>query len=137
MNGNLKAYRVVTWIGILVNLSFALQAFFYPRPLIQMLGGGRVDLFTGPWLGNVGLLLLLTAVFYYPTARDPRAHPLYSWLAAGSRVAAAVYWVLYLLTAGSGLPRGFWAIPLSDGVMGVLLLFFLRRGLGGGPARAQ
>ena len=131
MNGYLKAYRVITWIGILTNATFAASAFFYPGFLIKMLGGGRADLFEDPWLGNVGLLLLLTAAFYFPTAQDPTRDPLYSRLAAWSRVLAAAYWVVYLLTKGADLPGGFWQIPLSDGLMGIVLVILLRLGLPG------
>lgn len=133
MNRYLQGYRLLTGIGILENLIFAASAFFYPRFLIENVGGGRADLFDDPWLGNVGLLLVLTAAFYLPTAIDPGRHRLFSWIAAWSRVAAAVYWMVYLATAGGGLPSGFGTIPLSDGVLGVLLLVLLRLGL---PKRA-
>lgn len=135
MNHYLKGYRVLTGIGILVNLTFAASAFFFPSFLIQNVGGGRADLFDDPWLGNVGLLLFLTAAFYLPTAIDPARHRLYSWLSAWSRVAAALYWVIYLATAGADLPGGFLQIPLSDGVLGVVLLVLLRLGLPAAEAR--
>jgi hypothetical protein len=134
MNGYLKGYRIVTWIGILTNLTFAASAFFYPDFLIKMVGGGQADLFEDPWLGNVGLLLLLTAAFYLPTAQAPDRYPLYSRLAAWSRVAAAAYWIVYLLTKGADLPGAFWQIPLSDGLMGIVLVVLLRLGL---PAEAR
>jgi hypothetical protein len=131
VNGYLKGYRLIVWIGILVNLTFAMSAFFFPQFLVDMVGEGRADLFEDPWLFNVGLLLLLNAAFYLPAARDPLRDTLYSWLTAWSRVAAAAAWIVYLLARGAGLPGSFWNIPLSDGVMGVLLVVLLRLGLGG------
>jgi hypothetical protein len=131
VNGSLKAYRVLTWIGILTNVIFALSAFFYPDFLIQRLGGGQADLFEDPWFGNVGLLLLLTAAFYLPVAQDPARYPLFSWIAAWTRVAAAAYWIVYLMTRGADLPAGFRTIWVSDGVIGVLCLLLLRKGLAG------
>ena len=135
MNHYLKAYRVLTGIGILVNLTFAASAFFFPSFLIENVGGGRADQFDDPWLGNVGLLLFLTAAFYLPTAIDPVRHRLYSWLSAWSRVAAAVYWIAYLATAGADLPGSFRNIPVSDGVLGIALLVLLRLGLPAAEAR--
>jgi len=129
VNGYLKGYRLVVWVGILINLTFALSAFFYPEFLIQQVGSGRTDLFDDPWLFNTGLLLLLNAAFYLPAARDPLRDTLYSWLTAWSRVIAAAAWIVYLLTTSMDLPRSFWNIPLSDGVMGVVLLVLLRLGL--------
>lgn len=129
MNIYLKVYRLLTGIGILTNLTFALSAFFYPAFLIQQVGSGQADLFEDPWLGNVGLLLLLTAVFYLPTAIDPSRYPLYTWLSAWSRVGAAVYWILYLTLGRTDLPASFWTIPLSDGALGVILVLLLRAGL--------
>lgn len=134
MNHLLQGYRLLTGIGILTNLTFAASAFFFPSFLIENVGGGRTELFDDPWLGNVGLLLLLTAAFYLPTAIDPLRHRLYSWISAWSRVAAAAYWIVYLVAAGSGLPSGFWTIPLSDGILGAVLLVLLRLGL---PARGE
>ncbi len=136
MNGSLKAYRVLTWIGILTNLVFAFSAFFYPDFLIQRLGGGQADLFEDPWFGNVGLLLLLTAAFYVPVAQAPARAPLFSWIAAWTRVAAAVYWIIYLATRGADLPAGFRTIWVSDGVIGVLCLILLWKGLPRGAARS-
>lgn len=131
MNGYLKGFRLVAWIGILVNLTFALSAFFFPQFLVDMVGEGRADLFEDPWFFNVGLLLLLNALFYLPATREPLRDTLYSWLTAWSRVVAAAAWIVYLLTRGDGLPGSFWNIPVSDGVMGVVLLVLLRLGVGG------
>jgi hypothetical protein len=137
VNKYLQGYRLLTGIGILTNLTFAASAFFFPSFLIENVGDGRADLFEDPWLGNVGLLLVLTAVFYLPTAIDPRRHRLYSWISAWSRVAAAAYWVVYLLTAGGDLPGGFRTIPMSDGVLGIVLLVLLRLGLPDGAGESS
>ena len=129
MNGYLKGYRLFAWIGILENLSFAASAFCYPALLIQQVAGGRAEMIQGPWLFNTAMLLLLGAAFYLPAAQDPTRDPLYSRLTGWARVFASVSWIVYLLTAGAGLPSGFWTFPLADGLLGIMLLALLRLGL--------
>jgi hypothetical protein len=133
MNGYLKAFRLITFAGILTNITFFLSSVFYPALLNNVSTGGTVDYGGDPWLFNTGMLLLLNAAFYFPAARDPLRDRLYSWLTAWSRVFASVSWIVYMLTIGSSLPSGFWVFPLSDGTMGVLLVFLLSRGLRNEP----
>ncbi|HEY7216503.1 MAG TPA: hypothetical protein VIC28_17910 [Thermoanaerobaculia bacterium] len=129
MNGYLKAFRVITFIGILTNLTFLLSSVFYPALLNNATTGGTVDYGGDPWLFNTGMLLLLNAAFYFPAARDPLRDRLYTWLTAWSRVFAAASWIVYLVTIGASLPSGFWTFPLSDGTMGVLSVILVRLGL--------
>src|SRR5262245_6915018 len=129
MNGYLKAFRLITFIGILTNLTFFSSSVFFPSLLNNVSSGGTVDYGGDPWLFNTGMLLLLNAAFYFPAARDPLRDRLYTWLTAWSRVFASASWIVYRLTIGSSLPSGFWIFPLSDGTMGVVLVFLLSRGL--------
>jgi hypothetical protein len=129
MNGYLKAFRLITWIGILTNVTFFLSSVFFPAFLSKVTTGGTVDYAGDPWLFNTGMLLILNAAFYLPAAQDPLRDRLYSWLTAWSRVFAAVSWIVYLATIGTDLPSGFRTFPLSDGTMGIVLLILLRLGL--------
>jgi hypothetical protein len=135
MNGYLKAYRVIVWIGILTNLTFFSSTVFFPAFISKTTTEGTVDYSGDPWLFNTGMLLLLNAAFYLPAAVNPLRDRLYSWLTAWSRVFAAVSWVVYLATTGTNLPSGFRTFPLSDGTMGIVLLILLRFGFRGEDRR--
>jgi len=129
VNIYLKVYRLLTGIGILINLTFAFSAFFYNDLLINQVGSGDASLFDVIWLGNTGMFIFLMAWFFLPTVIDPRRYPLYSWLTAWSRVFSAFYWILFLTLRMPDLPSSFWTIPLADGVIGVVTVFCLFRGL--------
>lgn len=133
MNIYLKLFRLIVWIGILVNLTFASSSFFFPSFVVGVAGGATPNL-RDPWLFNTGMLLLLNAMFYLPVAMNPLRDRLYSWLTAWGRVVASVTWIVFLATAGGFLPSGYRTFPLSDGTMGVVLLLLLRRGLRDAPA---
>ncbi len=129
MNSCLKWFRKVTWLGVLVNLSLGFFSLFYPKVLINTLGGGRSDLFEGPWLGNTGLFSIVIAIFYIPAARDPVRYSLYARLSVFSRLFAGCYWVLYLWLVAIDLPGSFRMIPLTDLTLGIVLGLLLRHGL--------
>lgn len=128
MNGYLKAYRIIVWIGILTNLTFFASSVFFPAFISKTATDGTVDYSGDPWLFNTGMLLLLNAAFYLPAAVNPLRDRLYTWLTAWSRVFASVSWVVYLATIGANLPSGYRTFPLSDGTMGIVLLILLRLG---------
>lgn len=129
MNRWLQIYRLLTGIGILVNLTFAFSAFFYHPLLIHQVGSGHAELFDDIWLGNTGMFIFLMAWFYLPTVIDPRRDTLYSWISAWSRVFSAFYWVLFLTLRLPDLPRSFWTIPVSDATIGVITALALYLGL--------
>jgi len=133
VNVYLKVYRLLTGIGILINLTFAFSAFFYNDLLIHQVGSGHAELFDVIWLGNTGMFIFLMAWFYLPTVIDPLRDTLYSWLTAWSRVFSAFYWVLFLTLRMTDLPASFWTIPIADASIGVITAFCLYRGL---PRRA-
>ena len=134
MNGYLKAYGIIVWIGILTNLTFFSSSVFFPSFVVGTVGGSPADE-KDPWLFNTGMLLLLNAAFYLPAAVNPLRDRLYTWLTAWSRVIASVSWILYLATIGANLPSGYRTFPLSDGTMGIVLLILLRLGFRGEERR--
>jgi len=66
-NAALKGFEWVMWLGIAVNLGFALPALFAPSWL-----GGRLHVtiisYTYVWLANAGMLLVQACLFYVPVA---------------------------------------------------------------------
>ena len=61
-NAPLRWYRRLTWLGILINLTFAIPAMFSPDTLITMLGDTTAQ-FAYVWLANAGMLLLQASMF--------------------------------------------------------------------------
>ena len=125
MNKYLKWFRLIVWIGILVNLSVAIPAILAPQLLNITFGLGPEV--SDVWLRNVGMLLLSISMFYAGAAADPLRFPAYSWLVALSRLIAAVFW-LYMMrvTSYPALMRQF---LLADLAFGVVLSLLLQLGL--------
>jgi mono/diheme cytochrome c family protein len=121
MNKFLKWFRLIVWIGILVNLSVAIPAILAPQLLNISFGLGPEV--SDVWLRNVGMLLLSISMFYAGAAADPLRFPAYSWLVAISRLIAAVFW-LYMMrvTSYPALMRQFLFADLAFGVVLSLLL---------------
>jgi RoxA-like, cytochrome c-like len=130
-----KWFGRIVWIGILVNLCFAIPAIFAPDMLLAGLDlPPQVSML---WLQNVGMLLVTLCVFYLPAAVAPSRHPTYTKLVVLSRLIASAFW-FYLLRQPSPPPvvrTALW----TDLSLGVLLLVLLnpalaapdRVGLGG------
>src|SRR4029078_5411412 len=87
MNKYLKWFRLIVWIGILVNLSVAIPAILAPQLLNITFGLGPEV--SDVWLRNVGMLLLSISMFYAGAAADPLRFPAYSWLVTLSRLIPA------------------------------------------------
>jgi len=125
-NGALSAFRLLVWLGILVNLAFALPALFAPHWVADLLGTTTLD-FTYLWLGNAGLLLIQLSLFMLPAAEDPEHYHVYAWWTVFGRLAGAVFWLWqdaqWSLT---GPARWFW---LLAAILAVLQGVALQRGL--------
>ena len=135
MNKYLRWFSIVTWLGILAMLWFAVPALFVPEYVINTLGLDP-DRST-VWLRNVGMLLLLLAIFNATAARAPHQHPVFAWLIVVNRMIAAVFWLQITLVDAlnaTSQPQAF--IPLFVGdlafgtVMASLLYIGLRREAG-------
>jgi hypothetical protein len=125
MNKFLKWFRIVVWIGILINLTLAIPAILAPQLLNITLGLGPEV--SDVWLRNVGMLLLSISVFYAGAAANPLRFPAYSWLVAISRLIAAVFW-LYMMRV-SAYPALMRQFLIADLVFGVVLSLLLQLGL--------
>src|SRR3954447_23455303 len=84
----------VVWLGILVNLSFAIPALFFPAVFSSWLGLGPV--LPDIWLRNTGMLLALLCPFYALAARDPFYTPVFAWFTNWARFLAALFWLVLL-----------------------------------------
>ena len=64
MNAYLKWFSIVTWIGVPINLYFAVPALFVPEYLIDTLDLNKG--FDTIWLRNAGLLIFIITWGMYP-----------------------------------------------------------------------
>jgi len=111
----------LVWIGILLNLCFAIPAMFAPDMLLASL-----DLPPEPstlWLQNTGMLLLSLCVFYAPSAIAPAHHPTHTKLVVVSRLLASVFWFALLRQAGA--PEVIRPFLLTDLTLGLVLAILL------------
>ena len=90
MNKHLKAFTILAWIGVAVNLAFAVPAFFAPDFLIDRLGIDEG--FETVWLRNAGLLIFLVTFYTIAVALAPARYPAVSWIVAWGRFLAGLYW---------------------------------------------
>ena len=100
-----KWFSRLLWLGILVNLFFAMGALFFPRVLSSSLELG--PLVPTVWMRNAGMLLVVLSGFYALVARDPFA-------SLSLRAAASA--VLCQVSAASSSPgQGKGISPVSNG----------------------
>ncbi|MEF9341760.1 hypothetical protein V4889_11280 [Ralstonia solanacearum species complex bacterium KE101] len=110
-------YQRFIWIGIAINLVFAIPALFWPDFLNATFGLPTQA--TYPWLQNTGMLLVGISLFYAPAGIHALKYPVYAWLCVLSRLIAVVFWI-YLINT-SGYPEAFRPLMYSDGAMFLIL----------------
>jgi len=127
LNGWLRWFRALTWVGIVVNLAgFVLPALFTPDILETTLGPGMVEL-SYVWVAAAGMLLLFATLFYIPAAKDPLRYHVYAWLAVLGRGIAATFWIWTDLRWHlPGMIETFW---ITDGAFCVIFLVLLLKGM--------
>lgn len=116
-------HAAVVWIGILLNLGFALPLIFCPDWIL-----GLFDIRADQriWPRFAGLLLLILSVFYIPGAVDVDRYRIPAWLAVfPSRSLGVIFFSLAVLVYDQ--PVGFLSGVLLDGVIGVASLWCLIR----------
>ena len=126
MNKYLKWFCPIVWVGILVNLGFAIPAIFFPGWLLSLVG--LPSSYQSVWLQDAGLLLFFLSILYFPAGLDPLRYKLNAMMMVAARLAFAIFWIWPVLFANA--PRAyliFGAIDLSFGLaQGILLLLLLR-----------
>jgi hypothetical protein len=121
-----KWFGRVVWLGILVNLSFAIPALVTPQAFAATLGIG-VTPEASAWLRNAGMLLVVLSVFHATAAGDPLgAVPVARRVVVG-RLLAAVFWLW--LVWGLGMPGVLWGFFATDLALGLVCAFLLFRAL--------
>jgi hypothetical protein len=115
----------VVWIGILLNLCFAIPAMFAPDILLASLGLPPQTSML--WLQNVGMLLVALCIFYIPSAVAPARYAAHTKLVVLSRLIASGFWFILLRqSAPLGVVR---PILFTDLTLTVLLALLLNPAL--------
>jgi len=120
-----KWFGRIVWIGIVLNLCFALPALLAPDMLLA--GLDLPPETSHLWLQNVGTLLLTLCVFYTPSALAPGRYPTHTKLVVLSRWIASVFWIILLRQSVS--VQVVRPLLFTDLTLGVLLLLLLNRAL--------
>ncbi len=113
----------IVWLGILLNLLFALPLVFHPAWLLELFA-----LPPGPsiWPRFAGLLLIILSAFYVPATLDIERYRLVAWLhVLPSRTFGAVFFTLAVFLFGQ--PYAFLIAVLLDGGIAALSLLCLIR----------
>ena len=125
MSKGAKWFGRIVWIGILLNLCFAIPAMFAPDMFLA--GLDQPPETSLLWLQNVGVLLLALCIFYTPSAVAPGRYPTHTKLVVLSRWISAVFWfVLWRQSAPAGVVR---PLLFTDLTLGILLLLLLNPAL--------
>jgi hypothetical protein len=119
----------IVWVGILVNLSFAIPALFFPEVLSSWLGLGA--LVPAIWMRNAGLLLLLLNGFYVLVARTPLEVPAFSRMTAAARIVAALFWFWQVVILGA--PCVLLGFLFTDLTLGIVQGVLFERALAAWP----
>jgi hypothetical protein len=125
MNKSISYYQRMIWVGIAINLGFAVPALVAPQFLTSMLGL-PLQAFD-PWLANAGMLLFGVSLFYAPSGINATRFVIHSWLCVVSRLIAVVFWI-YLLKQNYH-PDAFKPMLYMDGAMFLILGTLLYLGL--------
>lgn len=135
MNVYLKVFSTLVWVGILVNATFWVPALFAPQVINNVFDFDPN--FFPVWLRNVGMLLLLVAIFNGAAALDPQRYRLFAWLVVVARLIAASFfleiWLVDFYTS-SDRPEVFKWFFITDASFGVAKGISLYLGLRQGNA---
>lgn len=116
-------HAIVVWIGIALNLVFAIPLLLVPDQLMAALGFPPIP---GLWPRFAGLLLVILSVFYLPATIDFRRYELFAWIAVfPSRSFGAVFFAIAVFFFEQ--PYGFLIGTAIDGTIAILSLVCLMR----------
>jgi Animal haem peroxidase len=119
-----KWFGRAVWLGILVNLSFAVPALFVPGAFAATLGPGALGTETAVWLRNTGMLLVVLSAFHAAVARDPLGAVAFARRAVFGRLLAAAFWAWLACSSDAlGVLWWFFAADLALGLVCGFLLF--------------
>jgi hypothetical protein len=125
---SLKIFRATMLLGFVVNILFAVPAFFAPRFLEMLVNVGTTD--TTVWLRNVGILLMIISTMYIAVFQDTYRYIFIAYLAIAGRFAAGCFFLVLVLFVD--YPSGFTVLAANDlvlsSVQAILLYKVLRLG---------
>ena len=111
-------FRLVVWLGILANLSFAVPSLFAPEWIL-----GQMQ-FDPPrpliWFQDAGGLLFLLTLMFIPAAIDPFRYKFNAAVLVIGRLAFGVFWFWQVLF--NGYPGPYYTLAYTDSGLGVVLL---------------
>ncbi|NWA10809.1 hypothetical protein [Pseudomonas gingeri] len=128
MDSYIRWFQRFIWIGIVMNMVFALPALFAPALLTSVVGLPPV--LSAPWLENAGMLLVGISVFYMPSGFNARRFPIHSWLCVLTRLIAVAFWI-YLIDTSNQASVFF---PMLMGDLSMFLILGILLYLGSPPA---
>ncbi|NWD09649.1 hypothetical protein [Pseudomonas gingeri] len=128
MDNYIRWFQRFIWIGIVMNMVFALPALFAPALLTSVVGLPPV--LSDPWLENAGMLLVGISVFYMPSGFNARRFPVHSWLCVLTRLIAVAFWI-YLIDTSNQASVFF---PMLMGDLSMFLILGILLYLGSPPA---
>ena len=91
MNGYARAFRLVTWTGILTNFALGLTGVFAPDWLLRTMGFDVA--YPNLWPRFAAWLLILLSLFYIPGANDMNRYRANAVLAVTCRFAGVAFFV--------------------------------------------
>lgn len=116
-------HTVLVWLGVILNLLFAIPLIFYP---FWITGLFDIPLQQSVWARFSGLLLAILSVFYIPATIDLARYRVFAWLAVfPSRTGGVVFFFTAVVIFGQ--PLGLIIGTLLDGSIGLATLICLIR----------
>jgi hypothetical protein len=89
MNTYLRWFSRAVWLGILLNLFWALPAIIVPHRVLAYLN--LEPTLTPIWVSFAAWLVMLLTLFYLLAALDPQRYRANAWLAVLARIAVAIF----------------------------------------------
>ncbi len=109
-------FKRVVWLGILVNLIFALSLLLIPDQLLTFLKLG--SMMVTVWSFNYSVLLILLSCFYIPAANDPYRYWVNAWLLVAARLIPATTFFIGVFVGY--MPKGFVTLGIGDFTIGII-----------------
>jgi hypothetical protein len=122
VNGYLRWFRWLTWVGVVANLGFIIPSIFVPDLLEATLGPGSTAV-SYVWLALAGVVLATATMFYLPAAANPLRYRLFAWLSVVGRALAAIFWLLQNPRWHLAGVQNFWMLDGSFAVIFLVLLW--------------
>ena len=124
----IRWFQRFIWLGIVMNMVFAIPALFAPALLTSMLG--MPPQLSDPWLENAGMLLVGISLFYMPSGFNAPRYVVHSWLCVLSRLVAVAFWIYLINTSNQAQVF----VPMLLGDLSMFLILGVLLYLGSAPA---